>query len=92
MSPKVHTRVLVTGAAGKAGRAVVQDLLTHGFTVSGVDLKPPAYTSGAPFTSVDLTDYGQTVEALSAIDDRVAGVDAVVHALPPGFVVGKRRE
>ena len=88
MSPKVHTRVLVTGAAGKAGRAVVQDLLTHGFTVSGVDLKPPAYTSGAPFTSVDLTDYGQTVEALSAIDDRVAGVDAVVHlaAIPaPGL-------
>jgi nucleoside-diphosphate-sugar epimerase len=88
MSPKVHTRVLVTGAAGKAGRAVVHDLLTHGFTVSGVDLKPPAYTSGAPFTSVDLTDYGQTVEALSAIDDRVAGVDAVVHlaAIPaPGL-------
>lgn len=88
MSPKVHTRVLVTGAAGKAGRAVVQDLLTHGFTVSSVDLNPPAYTSGASFTSVDLTDYGQTAEALSAIDDRVAGVDAVVHlaAIPaPGL-------
>jgi len=88
MSPKAKTRVLVTGAAGKAGRACVLDLLTHGFTVSSVDLKPPSYSSGAPFTSVDLTDFGQTIEALSAIDDRVAGVDAVVHlaAIPaPGL-------
>lgn len=88
MSPKVHTRVLVTGAAGKAGRAVVVDLLAHGFTVSSVDLHPPSYASGAAFSAVDLTDYGQTAEALSAIDDRVAGIDAVVHlaAIPaPGL-------
>jgi nucleoside-diphosphate-sugar epimerase len=37
---------------------------------------------------VDLTDYGQVVEALTGIDDRYSGVDAVVHlaAIPaPGI-------
>jgi UDP-glucose 4-epimerase len=41
-----------------------------------------------PFTRVDLTDFGQTVAALSSVDDRHAGVDAVVHlaAIPgPGM-------
>ena len=88
MSPKVHTRVLVTGASGKAGRACVLHLLYHGYTVHSVDQNPPSYSSGSAFTSVDLTDYGQTVEALSVIDDRVAGIDAIVHlaAIPaPGL-------
>src|SRR5439155_1359321 len=37
---------------------------------------------------LDLTDYGQVVEALSGVDDRHDGVDAVVHlaAIPaPGL-------
>jgi nucleoside-diphosphate-sugar epimerase len=62
-------------------------LLTHGYTVANVDRVPPA-ASRCPFTSVDLTDFGQTIEALSAIDDRIQGVDAVVHlaAIPaPGL-------
>jgi hypothetical protein len=38
-----------------------------------------------PFTRVDLTDSGQTVEACTAIDGRYAGVNAVVHlAAIPG--------
>jgi len=40
------------------------------------------------FVRVDLTDYGQAVEALSAVDDRYRGLDAVVHlaAIPaPGL-------
>ena len=32
------SRVVVTGGAGKAGRAVVRDLLEHGYDVVNVDL------------------------------------------------------
>lgn len=72
------TRVVVTGGSGKAGRACVRDLLAHGYEVVNADLVPPAEPL-CPFTRVDLTDFGQAVEALSLIDDRIRGVDAVVH-------------
>ena len=58
-------KVCVTGASGRAGRAVVPDLREHGHDVVSVDLLPPALRA-------DLTDYGQAVEVL-------AGCDAVVH-------------
>jgi nucleoside-diphosphate-sugar epimerase len=52
--------------------------------VVNVDLSPPA-VERTQFVRVDLTDYGQTVEVLSAIDSRYRGVDAVVHlAAIPG--------
>ncbi|MBA3471571.1 MAG: NAD(P)-dependent oxidoreductase [Herpetosiphonaceae bacterium] len=81
------TRVLVTGGSGKAGRACIADLLDHGYAVANADRTPPA-EHRCPFVAVDLTDFGQTIEALSAIDDRIHGVDAVVHlaAIPaPGL-------
>lgn len=34
--------VVVTGASGKAGRAVISDLVEHGYGVVNVDLLPPA--------------------------------------------------
>jgi len=74
------TKVVVTGGSGKAGRAVVRDLVGHGYDVLNVDLKPPRETL-SPFLEVDLGDLGQTVEALR-------GADAVVHlgAIPaPGL-------
>jgi nucleoside-diphosphate-sugar epimerase len=74
------TKVVVTGGSGKAGRAVVRDLVAHGYDVLNVDLKPPRETL-SPFLEVDLGDLGQTVEALR-------GADAVVHlgAIPaPGL-------
>lgn len=78
-------RVVVTGGSGKLGRAVVRDLVEHGHEVVNLDRVAPAVASGASFTQVDLTDYGQTVEALTAIDSRYSGVDAVVHlAAIPG--------
>ncbi|GIH10752.1 UDP-glucose 4-epimerase [Rhizocola hellebori] len=79
--------VAVTGGSGKLGRAVVDELVEHGYRVINLDLAPPRHDRAA-FTRVDLTDYGQTVEALTAIDDRHGGVDAVVHlaAIPgPGM-------
>src|SRR5438128_9585878 len=74
------SKVVVTGASGKAGRAVVRELLGHEHEVLAVDLASPA-ESPAGFLLADLTDFGQTVECL-------AGADAVVHlaAIPaPGI-------
>jgi len=64
-------KVVVTGASGKAGRAVVRNLLEREHDVLAVDVVSLA---GSPTASLlaDLTDFGQTVECL-------AGADAVVH-------------
>src|ERR1700675_1290549 len=64
-------KVAVTGASGKAGRAVVRDFLEHDHDVLAVDIVAPS-DSSAPSLLADLTEYGQTVECL-------AGQDAVVH-------------
>jgi nucleoside-diphosphate-sugar epimerase len=74
------TRVVVTGGAGKAGRAVVRELADHGYDVHSVDLTRFEGLP-APQMVADLTDYGQAVDALE-------GFDAVVHlaAIPaPGL-------
>jgi nucleoside-diphosphate-sugar epimerase len=79
--------IVVTGGSGKAGRACIQDLLAHHYEVASVDLVRPA-DPNLPFSRVDLTDFGQTVAALSGIDERVRNVTAVVHlaAIPaPGL-------
>ncbi len=64
-------KIVVTGASGKAGRAVVRTLLDHDHDVLAIDVVSPSEPS-APFLLADLTDYGQTVECLAA-------QDAVVH-------------
>lgn len=82
------TTVAVTGSSGKLGRHVVRDLQEHGYRVIALDRVPDPGSSAAASVRVDLTDYGQVVEALSGVDDRHGGVDAVVHlaAIPaPGL-------
>ncbi|HWF40770.1 MAG TPA: NAD(P)-dependent oxidoreductase [Acidothermaceae bacterium] len=79
-------RVVVTGGSGKLGQACVADLVGHGWDVVNVDRVPSPHPV-SEFLRVDLTDYGQVVEALS-VNDRYRGVDAVVHlaAIPaPGL-------
>ena len=74
------SRVVVTGGSGKAGRAVVADLLAHGEDVLNVDLVRSDAVECEQLVA-DLTDYGETVEALR-------GAAAVVHlaAIPaPGL-------
>jgi nucleoside-diphosphate-sugar epimerase len=80
-------RVVVTGGSGKLGRACVADLVAHGWDVVNVD-RTPSPVPVSPFVKVDLTDFGQTLEALSAVDGQYNRVDAVVHlaAIPaPGL-------
>lgn len=75
-------KLVVTGGSGKAGRAVVRDLLQHGHDVLNVDRVPSPESRGpdspAPFLPADLTDFGQTLEALSGAEV-LPGVEAVVH-------------
>jgi nucleoside-diphosphate-sugar epimerase len=74
-------KIVVTGGSGKLGRAVVSDLLEHGHEVLNVDVRPPdrlAYVSSTPFLPADLTDFGQTLEALSGAEV-MSGIEAVVH-------------
>ncbi|MGV9804644.1 NAD-dependent epimerase/dehydratase family protein [Micromonospora chersina] len=86
------TRVVVTGAAGKLGRAVVAHLRAVGVDVLAVDRaggRDPRDVDGE-FLLVDLTDYGQVVEAFTGgADEHAGGVAAVVHlaAVPaPGLL------
>jgi nucleoside-diphosphate-sugar epimerase len=77
----------VTGGSGKLGRAVVGELLDHDYDVVNLD-RVPSRDPRAPFTQIDFTNYGETVQALSAIDSRYDHVDGVVHlaAIPgPGM-------
>ncbi len=78
-------RIAVTGGSGKLGRAVVAALVESGNEVVNLD---QAGERGPLFTRVDLRDYGQVVDALGGIDDKIGGFDAVVHlaAIPaPGL-------
>jgi UDP-glucose 4-epimerase len=75
--------IAVTGGNGKLGRAVVARLREEGHDVIVLDRAP-----GGGATLVDFTDYGQTVDALLGVNDRHAGLDAIVHlaAIPaPGI-------
>jgi nucleoside-diphosphate-sugar epimerase len=65
-------RVVVTGAAGKVGRATVLDLVEHRYEVLATDVAPKADEAHNEFVRAELTDYGQVVDVL-------AGADAVVH-------------
>ena len=57
------SRVVVTGGAGKAGRAVVRELVEDGRDVLSVDLVGRADLPCEQLVA-DLTDYGETVDAL----------------------------
>jgi nucleoside-diphosphate-sugar epimerase len=81
-------RVVVTGGAGKLGRACVDELIRHGWDVVVFDQVRPPW-EGAVFVPIDLTDYGQVLDAMLGVEERYAQLDALVHlaAVPaPGRV------
>lgn len=78
-------RIALTGSSGKLGTVVARELRAAGHDVVGMDV---AGTRAPGFLQVDLTDYGQVVDAFAGLGDRGDGVDAVVHlgAIPaPGL-------
>jgi nucleoside-diphosphate-sugar epimerase len=74
-------RIVVTGGSGKAGRAVVRELLEHGYEVLSVDLSPPV-DQVCPILKADLCRLGEAFECLR-------GCDSVVHlaAIPRSGIV-----
>jgi len=80
--------VVVTGGAGKLGRACVKDLVEHGWQVVVFDRART--DTGVIQVPVDLTDYGQVIDAMLGVEERYERVDAVVHlaAVPAPGIVG----
>jgi nucleoside-diphosphate-sugar epimerase len=72
MAAEITRRVCVTGASGQAGRAVVDELLEHGYEVAATDVAATRHDLEAGMLRADLTDFGQALQALE-------GTDAVVH-------------
>ncbi len=76
--------VVVTGGSGKTGRAVCRDLVAHGYNVLNVDTQRSPDPC-CPFYKVDLSDLGQTMDALRWTGGRdhpfrqFREADAVVH-------------
>jgi nucleoside-diphosphate-sugar epimerase len=69
-------RIALTGSSGKLGSVVARELRANGYEVIGIDI---VGTRGPHFVQVDLTDYGQVIDALGGVGDRHDGVEAVVH-------------
>ena len=70
--------ILVTGGSGKAGRATIKLLLKNNYNVFNADLINHPELE-VPFTRVDLENFGEAMESVSEIDDRINGIDAVIH-------------
>ena len=87
-------RIVVTGGSGKLGRAVVarsaRARVRRGQRWTG----SPAAAAGARSPASTSPTSARSIEALTGIDDRYDGVDAVVHlaAIPaPGLRRTRRR-
>ncbi|MCA9839766.1 MAG: NAD(P)-dependent oxidoreductase [Trueperaceae bacterium] len=63
--------IVVTGSSGKAGKAIIKDLLDHGHKVLGVDMLPKSGQTH-PYIQANLTDLGQCYEVLK-------GAESVIH-------------
>ncbi len=64
------SRILVTGSAGRLGRAAVKELVARGHTVVGFDLRP---TPGLPDSVVG------TLQDADLLNRLAVGVDAIIH-------------
>jgi nucleoside-diphosphate-sugar epimerase len=65
-------RIVITGARGRLGRYAAEFARGQGAEVLGVDLPSAQHGAAVPALNADLTDLGQTYDALY-------GADAVIH-------------
>lgn len=86
-------KILVTGGSGKLGRAVLRDLVEHGYEVVNLD-QHPLPEPICPTIRIDLSNFGEVAAAvLGGIDEKSGPFDAVVHlaAIPaPGLAANAR--
>jgi nucleoside-diphosphate-sugar epimerase len=79
------TSIVVTGGSGKAGTAIIKELIAHGHAVMNVDVVAPKEAL-CHFYKADLTDAGQAIDAIrraaGTIDRRrspLGDATAVIH-------------
>jgi NAD(P)-dependent dehydrogenase (short-subunit alcohol dehydrogenase family) len=70
-------RVLITGASGGLGPAIVEEFLSHGHTVIGVARSWPHTDPRIVTVSADLTQSGECARAVSEAGE----IDALVHVM-----------
>src|ERR1044071_4119567 len=66
------TRVLITGGAGRVGRAVTARFVEHGWTVRVIGIIPDVKIEGAEYVLCDIEDYPK-------LREQVRGCQAIVH-------------
>lgn len=67
-------RVLVTGASGAFGQAIMQSLGERGAQVRGLDLQ-----AGPGVTACDITDEAAVGQAVRDVVDELGGLDALIN-------------
>ena len=86
MSEFSNRVVLVTGAAGALGKAVVEKFATGDATVAQLDVVP---IDNAHYSAVcDLTDSESCKEAVAAIVDSLGAIDVLAN-IAGGFTMGE---
>lgn len=71
------SRIVVTGASGKIGSALLRELGQHGYEALAVDVARSPLSDAFPYRRADLRELWQAVEV-------VRGADAVVHLAAVG--------
>ena len=66
------TRVLITGGAGRVGRATTARFVEHGWDVRVIGIEPDVKLEGAEYVLCDINDY-------EALRKQVHGCQAIVH-------------
>jgi nucleoside-diphosphate-sugar epimerase len=66
------TRVLITGGAGRVGRAVTARFVEHGWDVRVIGIIPDVKIEGAEYVLCDIEDYPK-------LREQVRGCQAIVH-------------
>ena len=77
----MNRKILVTGASGGLGSAIVRELLGEGDEVFGLDLGEAAVSqSGYVHIRCDITDTGSVERAVGLVSERTDRLDAIVNA------------
>lgn len=69
-------RIALTGSSGKLGTVVARELRAAGHDVVGMDA---VGERGPHFVQVDLSDYGQVIDAFGGVGDRHDGDITVLN-------------